>query len=230
MRRVNLLVAQAPTPTEERIDFTLVRTADLRHYQEQRLSLDAARRNLRVRSEGVAGRRRCGSISITRTAGREIVAAPFKKAYAFGTIDDIRSAFADRIGEKIERVPINDIDLRYEDGAISSLIRRALCAPWRRGLASAPMDGKSCGTNTARERERKVERNTSYTMRSSYICEESPERVTSCSSQQSGLRVRPAEEVPEERRTNLKMAILGWQHNNKFNQALDSWRMRLLEG
>jgi len=27
---------------------------------------------------------------------------------------------------KIERVPINDIDLRYEDGAITSLIRRAL--------------------------------------------------------------------------------------------------------
>jgi hypothetical protein len=63
----------------------------------------------------------------TCTAGREIVAGPFRgKGYAFGTIDDIRAAFADRIGSSIERVPINDIDLRFEDGVISSLIKRSL--------------------------------------------------------------------------------------------------------
>ena len=36
------------------------------------------------------------------------------------------------------------------------------------------------------------------------------------------------EDVPEEVERKLKMTILGWQHNNKFNQALDSWRTRLL--
>jgi hypothetical protein len=61
------------------------------------------------------------------TEGKSVVAAPFKgKGYAFGTIDDIRSAFVGNLGEKVERVPINDVDLRYEDSVINSLIRRAL--------------------------------------------------------------------------------------------------------
>src|SRR5262249_50039981 len=60
------------------------------------------------------------------TVGREIVAAPLGKAYAFGTIEEIRAAFADRIGDKIERVPVNALDLRHEDGVVSSLVRRAV--------------------------------------------------------------------------------------------------------
>ena len=35
-------------------------------------------------------------------------------------------------------------------------------------------------------------------------------------------------EVPKEVERNLKIAILGWQHNAEFNQAVEEWRKLLL--
>jgi hypothetical protein len=163
------------------------------------------------------------------TEGREIVAAPFKgKAYAFGTIDDIRHAFAERIGPKIERVPINDRDLRHEDGVISSLIRRAII---RAMAAKADMEtdgweiiweSKPGETRTV-DGQRYVifDAVVVYLRRvanKSYVVLKPTVRIDSVT----------GNEVPEEVERNLKMAILGWQHNNKFNQALEGWRSKLL--
>jgi hypothetical protein len=120
-----LLMAQTPTPTEERIDFAFVEMPTCGLIKSNAFPLTPPSEiyefDLKQWPE-----EKVWEYFDASTAGKAIVAAPFKKAYAFGTIDEIRGAFADRIGDKIERVPINDIDLRYEDGAITSLIRRAL--------------------------------------------------------------------------------------------------------
>jgi hypothetical protein len=161
--------------------------------------------------------------------GREIVAGPFKKAYAFGTIDDIRSAFADRIGDKIERVPINDLDLRIEDGAISSLIRRAVVRAMA-GRAGVRSDGREILWDP-RVRERRKTDGQEYLVHDAVVVY--LRRITGRSYVVLKPTVRIASvdgtEVPEDVERNLKVAILGWQHNNKFNQALDTWRNRLLK-
>ena len=119
-----LMMAQTPIPTEERVDFKLVDLPTCGIIKSNAFPLMPPVRiyefDLKEWPEG-----KVWEYFDNCTDGKEIVAAPFGKAYAFGTIDEIRTAFADRIGEKIERVPINDLDLRYEDGVISSLIRRA---------------------------------------------------------------------------------------------------------
>ena len=163
------------------------------------------------------------------TNGKAVVAAPFKnKGYAFGTIDDIRLAFGRNIGEKVERVPINDEDLRFEDGTISSLIRQALvCAfAFRTGINS---DGRALlWKREARERRKQPEgefliydavivllrrfAGRHYVVLKPTIRIETPEGM----------------EAPEEVDRNLKIGILGWQHNAEFNQVVEEWRKILL--
>jgi hypothetical protein len=224
-----LMMAQVPIPTEERVDFTLVDLPTCGIIKSNAFPLTPPAEiyefDLKEWPEGKVWEYfdKCPD-------GRELVAAPFSgKAYAFGTIDDIRSAFADRIGDKIERVPINDIDLRYEDGVISSLIRRALvrAIAVRAGVST---DGREILWETA-ARERRKEGGKEYLVfdavvvylrrvgGKSYVVLKPTVRIESPT----------GEEVPEDVERNLKMAILGWQHNNKFNQALDSWRTRLLK-
>lgn len=162
------------------------------------------------------------------TQGRRLVAVPFKKAYAFGTIDDIRAAFSDRIAGKIERVPINEVDLRYEDGALTALVRSALIRAMatRAGVSS---DGKKLlWESTPRERRKDGVKE--------YLIHEAVlvflRRVAGRNFVVLKPTVRIAsptgEDVPRDSERNLKMAILGWQHNKEFNQALDYWRARLL--
>lgn len=187
----HLMTAQTLLPTEERVDFALTEMATCGLIKSNAFPLTPPSEiyefDLKRWPE-----EKVWKYFDAKTAGKPIVAAPFKKAYAFGTIDEIRNAFADRIGEKIERVPINDIDLRYEDGAISSLIRRALvCAMAER--AGLNTDGREfLWEKTARNGRRRVNRSTSFTMPRSCTCAESPARVTWCSNRPSGLNTPPA--------------------------------------
>ena len=161
------------------------------------------------------------------TRGRRLVAVPFKKAYAFGTIDDICAAFSDRIAGKIERVPINEVDLRYEDGALTALVRSALVQAMA-ARAGVSTDGKKMLWDGTRS-ERRKEGASEYLIHQailvflrriagrSYVILKPTVRIASPT----------GEDVPRDSERNLKMAILGWQHNKEFNQALESWRARL---
>jgi hypothetical protein len=167
---------------------------------------------------------------VTCTAGREIVAGPFRgKGYAFGTIDDIRAAFADRIGNSIERVPINDIDLRFEDGVISSLIRRSLLRAMalRAGVNTDAYD-ILCDPAA---RERRKEGAAHYLIHDAVVMYLRRIAGVSYAVLKPTIKITATsgDEVPEDVERNLKMAILGWQHNHKFNQALEAWRTRLLK-
>ena len=97
-----LMMAQAPIPTEERVDFTLVDLPTCGIIKSNAFPLmppgEIYEFDLKEWPEG-----KVWEYFDNCTDGREIVAAPFGKAYGFGTIDEIRTAFADRIGEKIER-------------------------------------------------------------------------------------------------------------------------------
>jgi hypothetical protein len=163
------------------------------------------------------------------TENLPVVAAPFKsKGYAFGTIDGIRSAFAGNVVEKIERVPINDVDLRYEDSVINSLIRTALIRSFAE-RARLSHDGRALiWKKEARERRRHEGKDflvhdalLVYLRKfasKNYVVLKPTVRIQSLE----------GEQVPADVERSLKMSILGWQHNAEFNQAVEEWRRLLL--
>jgi len=228
-RARELMTQQMPLPTEERIDFVLAESPTCGIIKSNAFLLappsEIYEFSLKDWPQG-----KVWDYFDVCTKGKQIVAAPFSgKAYAFGTIDDIRNAFADRIGDKIERVPINDLDLRYEDGVISSLIRQALVRAMavRAGVST---DGRDILWNSV-STQRRNEGGKDYLIFDAVVVY--LRRVAA----KTYLVLKPTvkigspsgEKVPEEVERNLKMTILGWQHNNKFNQALDVWRNRLLK-
>jgi hypothetical protein len=223
-----LVAAHAPTPTQESVDFTLKELPTCGIIKSNAFPFKPPAEIYEFDLKDWPTEK-VWEYFDNVTAGLEIVAAPFKKAYAFGTIEEIRTAFADRIAEKIERVPINDIDLRIEDGAISSLIRRAVI----RALAARvgiSTDGREILWDPKPRERRRVDGNECLVHEAVVVY---LRRITGRSYVVLKPTVRIAspagEDVPEEVERNLKVAILGWQHNNKFNQALDSWRIRLLK-
>jgi hypothetical protein len=221
-----LIMAQAPTPTEERVDFTLVELPTCGIIKSNAFPFippgEVYEFDLKEWPT-----EKVWEYFDTCTKDRPLVAVPFKKAYAFGTIDDIRAAFADRIGDKIDRVPINEIDLRYEDGALTALIRRALV----RALAArahAGSDGREIIWDKTAADPR-IENGIEYLVYDAVVVFLRRVAGKSYVVLKPTVRIETAtgEVVPKDVERNIKMAILGWQHNNKFNQALNSWRGRL---
>lgn len=223
----DLLTAQTPVPTEEVVDFELMDMPSCALIKSNAFPFTPPTEIYEFDLKDWPSEKVWDYFD-RASDGREIVAGPFKKAYAFGTIDDIRAAFADRIGDKVERVPISDLDLRIEDGVISSLIRRAIIRAMavRAGVCS---DGREILWEPKPRECRKVDGK-------QYLVHEAVVVYFRRISGKSYLVLKPTiriassggEEVPEDIERNLKVAILGWQHNNKFNQALEAWRQRLL--
>ncbi len=161
-----------------------------------------------------------------RTAGHDVVAVPFRKVLALGTLDGVREAFGDQISGEIVRVPIAERDLRFEDGAVNCLLRRALI----RSIAATKgleTDGnwrvwERQSTRTEREGNR------------SYQVHSAAHLALRKIGDQLYLTLDPTVFFPEEGPENadsirkLRMRILGYQHNDKFNAALNYWRKLLL--
>jgi len=225
-----IIAVQTPTPTEERVEFTLTSLPTCAIIKSNAFPLTPPSEVYEFDLKEWPQHKTVWDYFRTCTQGKAVVAAPFKgKAYAFGTIDEIRAAFSARIGEKIERVPISDIDLRYEDGAISSLIRRALVRAMAERAQVNSDDREFLWKKSVRETRR--EGGKSYLIHDAVVVY--LRRVAG----KSYVVLKPTvwvgtqtgEEVPKDVERNLKMAILGWQHNNKFNQALDAWRNLLFK-
>jgi hypothetical protein len=91
------------------------------------------------------------------TADGKVVAAPLKqKVMAIGTMNDISNAFKDRIESPLTRVPIDQSELKIEDGAIKHIVTGALtvaladklnwpCDRRRRIWADKPIQEKKLG-------------------------------------------------------------------------------------
>jgi hypothetical protein len=159
-----------------------------------------------------------------------VVAAPFKgKCYAFGTVDGIRKAFGANVAERIDRVPINEVDLRYQDGVINFLIRAALIRAFAE-RAKLLHDGRALlWKKQARERRKYQGEDflvhdalLVYLRRfggKNYVVLKPTVKI------QSPDAERP---VAKEVEKVLKNSILGWQHNAEFNQSVEEWRKLLL--
>jgi SIR2-like domain len=161
--------------------------------------------------------------------GSEFVAAPFKgKVLAIGLLDSIKSKFGENIKGAIERVPITTDDLRYEDGAVTRIMREALVRSLvqKSGVHS---DGHSelwkttaIQTTDANGVEYQVFESVIIFLRrlgeSQFLLLKPSVRVID----KSG---NPA---PDEVSRDVKLTILGGQYNAKFNAAVNAWRTVLL--
>ncbi len=161
-----------------------------------------------------------------KTEGTGVIAVPFKKVLAFGTLDSIRNVFGDLIDGDIKRVPITDRDVRYEDGPVVNLLRRALV----RGIA-AKRDLTTDGNRLLWKREKyKTERTGGELFDVHQAARVSLRRIGG----KMFVAIDPTIYVPGETEDNadairsIRMGILGYQHNDKFNSALNEWRKQIL--
>lgn len=165
------------------------------------------------------------------TDGREIVAAPFKrKVFALGRVDDIKDAFKDNIKGPIDRTPITPKDLAKEDGAVTSLMREALTRAMAQ-TANLSTDGRrDLWEANPRTDQRKC--------KSGYVAYDSVHLYLRRIGGTQYLVLMPSIKVldnrgieaPLEVANPIKLAILGYQHNKPFNQAVMKWRQALLPG
>jgi hypothetical protein len=162
-------------------------------------------------------------------AGRSIVAVPLKgKILALGMIDDIKDAFADNIKGPIERTPIVPKDLSHEDGMIVSLLRQALT----RSMAAST----GLSTNNEHELWDPAPRNDQRGSKLGYLAYDAVQLYLRRIDGVQYLVLKPTIKVldkmgavaPLEVANPIKLAILGYQHNKPFNQAVMKWRKLLL--
>lgn len=163
-----------------------------------------------------------------QTKGHDLIAVPLKgRVLAFGTLTGVQQAFAGILKGPIERAPISENDLRFEDGAVVALLRRALA----RSIAAT----NGLGTDG---RELIWENGTSLTQNhdgKTYRMQESARLFLRRIGATTYLIVKPSlrvlgqngDPIAEEVERAVRMSILGWQHNAKFNQAMGRWRKRL---
>lgn len=164
-----------------------------------------------------------------QTADKNVVAVPFKsQIFALGTVDDIRTCFGDNIKDRPQRAPISEDNLRFEDGAITSLMREGLVRSmvlatgmradrahelWSpESPRDEQLDGESfCVYQSVHLSLRQIEK------RSFLILKPSIKVLDASGELAPRLKANP-----------IKLRILGWQHNKEFNEAVNFWRGTLL--
>lgn len=156
------------------------------------------------------------------------VAAPLKnKIFAFATPEILREAFGSNLKGSIDRVPIGKDDLQFEDTITITLIRRALvrAAAARAGL---PYSGALIWSTAAPSKERH--------QRIPYLTYDAVVLYVRPLNDALQLLMMPTLHVtnldgtpaPFDHAREIKTAILGYQHNDKFNDAVERWRQRFL--
>jgi SIR2-like domain len=165
----------------------------------------------------------------TQTAGKNIVAVPFKgQILALGAVDDIRSCFGDNIKDRPQRTPLFGEGLRHEDGAITSLLREA--------LLKSMVNGTALHTDGSRELWAPDTTRMEQFQGSSYnVCDSVHVSLRQIDNR-AYLILKPSVKVftrggelaPRETANAIKLRILGYQHNKEFNDAVNFWRQSLL--
>ena len=162
---------------------------------------------------------------LNESAGaRPLVAVPRRKVLALGTIDDIRDAFGDNIKGSVERTPLAPQDLRYEDGAVVSLMRQALV----RSLA----ESANVETDGIRTLWLPHVLQTASQGSGSYSVHDAAGIFLRNIGDTQHLVLLPSlkvfdqdgNELPREISNPIKLRILGYQHNKPFNRAINRWR------
>lgn len=157
------------------------------------------------------------------------VVAPFRgKVYALASFQQIQQAFAGNLASEVKRVPLNDEDLRYEDGTANSLMRRATVlalaakARLRCDHEGLIWDPSNCKKHWVERRE--------WPAYWAVILQ------VKTVSGALALVLKPTifitdtegKEAPRVVSNAIKIKVLGYQHNAEFNEALEFWRGKLL--
>ena len=161
------------------------------------------------------------------TGERPLVAVPLRRVLALGTIEDIRDAFGNNVKGSIERAPVAPEDLRYEDGAVTSLMRQALV----RSMAESAKVETDGSKTLWRSRVFRTVRQGG----ASYSVHEAAGIFLRRIGGTQYLVLMPTLKVldqngvepPREVSNPIKLGILGYQHNKPFNKAVNGWRETL---
>ena len=163
------------------------------------------------------------------TEDKQIIAVPHRgKILALGLIDDIKGTFGNNIKGAIERTPISPDELRYQDGAIISLMRQALVQSMKETM-NLHSDGRSELWDTSSYRKERYD-NVQYHVYDSVLI--NFRRIDN----KQYVVLKPSikvldtagQEIPHNVAGPIKLRILGYQHNKPFNQAVNKWRALLL--
>lgn len=166
--------------------------------------------------------------SLRDTAGeRPLVAVPLRKVVALGTIEDIEDAFGDNIKGSIERTPVAPKDLRYEEGAIVSLMRQAVV---RSMSDSARLETDGNRTLWRPRPFQRVRRDgASYYVHDAVLVYLRRIGTVHHLVLMPSLKVfgRNGAEPSKDVNDTIKREILGYQHNKPFNSSVNGWRNTL---
>ncbi len=163
-----------------------------------------------------------------KAEGHPVVVVPLRgKILGFGTIDGIKDAFRNHLRGSIERTPIDERDLRYEDGAVTHLLLTALVRSLAEvtGLKIAGRrvlwDDQQFQRENAAGTRCHVFQSVVLTLRKVGASQHLLISPTLLVQSESG------EMLSFEAEKQVKQRLLGYQHNNKFNQAVNFWRNAL---
>jgi hypothetical protein len=163
-------------------------------------------------------------------ADSKFVAAPFKgRVLSIGLLDSIKDKFGNNINGSIQRVPITTHDFRYEDGAVTRIMREAVV----RSLV------EKSGVNSDGHSELWLTKPTQTVVANGveYEVFESVLIFLRRLGDAQFLLLKPSVRVldkagiaaPDEVAGNVKLVILGGQYNPKFNAAINTWRNVLID-
>ncbi|NUM73085.1 SIR2 family protein [candidate division KSB1 bacterium] len=161
--------------------------------------------------------------------GRRFVAVPHQgKVLALGLLDDIRDAVGEQLSGSIERTPVTEADRNFDHGAVNALMRRVLL----RALAESSgvaTDCKRCLWETQAYEKKQHGGQDCYIHRAVVVhLRQFSGRLHMVVKPTVAILDAKGNELPRNVTKVIKMEILGYQHNNKFNQALGYWREKLL--
>lgn len=158
---------------------------------------------------------------------RDLVAVPYKgRVWALGTQTSIHEAFEGPMSEAPVRVPIDISELRHEDGAITHLLVRSLALAIA-GARNLPSEGPLLW-DPAKPQRRQVDRR-------SYQVHDAVLLFLRRAGRDTFLVLKPTVKVlaadgspaPKEDEKAIKLGIFGYQHNDKFDAAVERWRRQL---
>ena len=163
-----------------------------------------------------------------QASSRNVVAVPFKgKVLTLGAVDDVRACFGENIKEGPRRTPLAEDSLRFEDGAITSLMLDALvsCMAVATGTQA---DGHEMWSIES-PRQEHLDGGTYLAYQSVHLSLRQIEKKLFLTLKPSVRVVDSSGQLAPKAQANpIKLRILGWQHNREFNEAVNFWRTKLL--
>ncbi len=161
---------------------------------------------------------------------RNVAAVPYKgQIFAFGTVDDVRACFGENLKDSPRRRPLPEDGLCFEDGAITSLMLATLTNAMATGNPGLVSDGKREIWEMDTPREERLNGELFLAFQSVRLSLRQFERRSFLVLEPS-LRVLDAAGglAAKDKAKTIKTRILGYQHNKEYNEAVNSWRGKLL--